>query len=75
MILTFYHFYLKCDVTTSVVEPHHGDADPDSTYHPEADPDADPYSQLLVDADPDPTFTQMRIRIRIQKKLKPLKQC
>ncbi len=66
MILTFYHLYLKCDVTTSVVDPHHGDADPDSTYHPEADPDADPYSQLLggsgsdfhPDAYPDPEKAQ-----------------
>ncbi len=24
---------------TSVVEPHHFDADPDSTYHPDADRD------------------------------------
>jgi hypothetical protein len=46
VILTFYHFYLKCDVTTSVVDPHHVDVDPD----------ADPYSDLLFDADPDPTF-------------------
>ncbi len=35
----------------SVVDPHHLDADPDSTYHPDADPDYD--------------FYLMRIRIRI----------
>jgi hypothetical protein len=33
----------------SVVDPHHLDADPDSTYNPNDDPDAD----FLVDADPD----------------------
>jgi hypothetical protein len=26
---------------SSVVDPHHLDADPDSTYHPDADPDSD----------------------------------
>ncbi len=52
--LTFYHF----------VDPHHLDADPDSTRHLDADlnptfhPDADP--------DPDPSFKKM---------LKPLKKC
>jgi hypothetical protein len=34
-----------------VVDPHHFDADPDSTYHPDADPDSD-----FFYADPDPTF-------------------
>ncbi len=24
------------------MDPHHTDADPDSTYHPDADPDPDP---------------------------------
>jgi hypothetical protein len=44
----------------SVVDPHHLDADPDSTYHPYADPDstyyldAVPDSDFLFDADPDP---------------------
>jgi hypothetical protein len=42
--------------TTSVVDPQHFDADPDSTYHPDADPDSD----FLFDVDPDkdtyPTF-------------------
>jgi hypothetical protein len=45
----------SCNVTciqSSVVDPHHVDADPDSTYHPDADPDSD----FLFDADPDPTF-------------------
>ncbi len=28
---------------TSVVDPHHIDTDPDSTYHPDADPDSDFY--------------------------------
>jgi hypothetical protein len=33
---------------TSIVDPYHFDADPDSTYHPDADPDAGP--------DLDPSF-------------------
>jgi hypothetical protein len=36
---------------SSVVDPHHVDADPDSTYHPDADPDADPGYQ---NDDPEP---------------------
>jgi hypothetical protein len=60
-------------VDGSVVDPHHVDADPDSTYHPNADLDADPDSDLIseflfdADANPDPDlfFTLMRIRIRI----------
>jgi hypothetical protein len=45
------------------VDPHHVDADPDSTYHPDADPD----SEFLFDphSDPDPSF---------KKKLKPFKK-
>jgi hypothetical protein len=40
-------------LSPSVVDPHHVDADPESTYHPDADPDdADPDP----DPDPDPTF-------------------
>jgi hypothetical protein len=40
------------------VDPHHVDADPDTTYHPDADPDsdffyADPYPTFHFDADPD----------------------
>ncbi len=30
----------------SVVDPHHFDADPDSTYYPDADPDPDPSLQV-----------------------------
>ncbi len=37
----------------SVVDPHHVDADTDSTYHPDADPDSDS------------DFYLIRIRIRI----------
>ncbi len=46
----------------TVVDPHHLDADVDSTYHPDADSDADPDSDFLFDAvleadpDPDPIF-------------------
>jgi hypothetical protein len=32
---------------TNVVDPHHVDADPDSTYHPDADPDSDFYFMLI----------------------------
>jgi hypothetical protein len=39
-------------VIFSVVDPHHVEVDPDSTYHPDADPDSD----FLFNADPDPTF-------------------
>jgi hypothetical protein len=48
----------------SLVDPHHLDADPDSTYHLDVDSDADTDSDFLFDADPD--FYLMRIRIRIQ---------
>jgi hypothetical protein len=44
------------------VDPHHLDADPDSTYQPNADPDAD-QGCFLFDADPDPDFYLMRIRL------------
>ncbi len=38
-----------------VVDPHHINADQDSTYHPGADPGADADSDIyLFDADPDP---------------------
>jgi hypothetical protein len=53
---------LPLPVCSSVVDPHHLDADPDSTYHPDADPDADPESDFLfavnpdADTDPDPSF-------------------
>jgi hypothetical protein len=39
----------------SVVDPHHFNADPDSTYQPDAD----------LDANPDSGFYLMRIRIRV----------
>jgi hypothetical protein len=50
----------------SVVDPHHFDADPDSTYHPDAASDADPtfHPDEDPDPDPDPSF---------KKRLKPLK--
>jgi hypothetical protein len=38
-----------------VVDPHHVDAVPDSTYHPDADPDSDFYLMRM----------RMRIQIRI----------
>jgi hypothetical protein len=40
------------------VDPHHFDADPDQTYHPDADPDAEPDSDFIFDVDlvADPTF-------------------
>jgi hypothetical protein len=44
------------------VDPHHVDADPDSTYHPDANPDSD----FLFDADLDTDFYLIRMRIRIQ---------
>jgi hypothetical protein len=44
-----YHPYVFC----SVVDPHHFDAHPDSTYHPDAD------------ADPDSGLYLIRIRILI----------
>ncbi len=43
------------------VDPHHIDADPDSTYHP----DADPYGA------PDSDFYLMRMRIRMRIRLLP----
>ena len=44
-------------VQTIVVDPHHVDADQDSTYHPDMDPDADS------------DFYLMRIRIRIRTRI------
>jgi hypothetical protein len=46
----YYHFFVITFI--SVVDPHHVDANPDSTYHPYVDPDAD------LDSD----FYLMRIR-------------
>jgi hypothetical protein len=36
----------KHDEKTSVVDPHHRNADLDSTYHPDADPDPYPSFQI-----------------------------
>ena len=33
--------FYQSNLFTRVVDPHHFDADPDSTYHPDADPDSD----------------------------------
>ncbi len=49
---------------TSVVDPHHVDADPDSTYHPDAN--LDPTFHPDADPDPDPNF---------KKRLDLLKKC
>jgi hypothetical protein len=46
----------------SVVDPHHFDADPDSTYHPDADPYCDFYLMRIRIR----LFTLKWIRIRIQ---------
>jgi hypothetical protein len=54
-------------VRDSVLDPHHFDADPDSTYQPSADPDPDPsfkkrlkfhtfWLNIDADADPDPAY-------------------
>jgi hypothetical protein len=45
-------YALLCCVSTSVVDPHHFDADPYSTNHPDGYSD----SEFLFDADSDPTF-------------------
>jgi hypothetical protein len=52
-------------IAGSVVDPHHVDADPDSTYHPDADPDADLDSDFLLMRIRIPLFTLMRILIQI----------
>jgi hypothetical protein len=56
-------------VFRSVVDLHHVDADPDSTYHP----DADPNSTFHSDADPDPSF-QIKAQT-LEKKLKKAIPC
>ncbi len=38
------------------MDPHHFDADMNSTYDPDAGPDADPDYSVLFDTDPDQTF-------------------
>ncbi len=50
--LSAIHLYVKKFGESTVVDPHHLDADPYSTYHPDADPDSD--------------FYLMRIRMRIR---------
>jgi hypothetical protein len=45
------------------VDPHHFDADPDLTYHPDADRDS------VIYADPVPNFYLMRMRIQIRIRL------
>jgi hypothetical protein len=42
------HRSTTCKLQSSFVDPHHLDADPDSTYHPDADPNADPDSFLFI---------------------------
>jgi hypothetical protein len=61
---------LKC----SVVDPHHLDADPDSTYHSDANPDsefffADPDLIFHPDEDPDPD-PSFKKRLKLLKKYK-----
>ncbi len=47
------------------MDPHHIDADPDSTYHPDADPDP----TFHPDADPD-TDTSLKKAQTLKKVLK-----
>jgi hypothetical protein len=59
---------------SGVVDSHHIDADPDSTYHSDADPDSD----FFFDTDPDPTFqpdTDPDQDPSFKKRLKPLRKC
>jgi hypothetical protein len=62
------------------VDPHHLDADPDSTDHPDAVSDSDFLLDADPDADPDPTFypdaeTDPDPDLSFKKRLKPLKRC
>ncbi len=50
---------------SSVVDPHHLDADPDSTYHPDTDPDANPDLDFYLTRMRIRLFTLMRMLIRI----------
>ncbi len=54
-----YKHLLNNLLLTSVVNPHHIDADPDpdSTYHPDTDPNCDFYFITDPDAYPDPDFS------------------
>jgi hypothetical protein len=49
-----------CEVTGSVVDPHHFDADPESTFHPDADPD--PTFHPDADPAPDPSILIMNLK-------------
>ena len=49
---------------SSVVDPHHVDADPDSTCHPDVYPDADQYSDFYLMRIRIPLFIFMRFRIQ-----------
>jgi hypothetical protein len=63
---------------SSVVDPHHPDADPDPTFHPDPDPDLDPsfkkkvrtlekcYNMLIFHTFWLDIYKLMRIRFRIQ---------
>jgi hypothetical protein len=62
-----HHFYGSGSVSipSSVVDPHHLDADQDSTDHPDADPEL----TFHPDADPDPSIKK-RLKKRLKKVLK-----
>ncbi len=51
------------------MDPHHIDADPDSTYYPDADADADPDTSFHPDADSDPALSLKKAQT-IEKVLK-----
>jgi hypothetical protein len=42
----FNYYFCTLLLQANVVDPHHIDADPDSTYHPDADPDS--YFHLML---------------------------
>jgi hypothetical protein len=48
-----------------IVDAHHFDAYPDSTYHPDADPDADFYYYLMRNRIQ--LFTRIQIQIQASK--------
>ncbi len=62
-IVLFYVIPESHSRTSSVVDPHHRDADPDAD--PDADLDADPHPTYYPDEDPVSDFNLMRIRIFI----------
>ncbi len=53
-----HHFYgsRSVSIPSGVVDPHHLDADPDSTNHPDADPDQTFHPDADADPDPDPSI-------------------